>query len=212
MPLNRLKRLLVPQDNIFFELMQKQAETAQEAALALSQLLKNYASARDGSKKIRELEHQGDRLMRDLYTALNKTFIVPIDHGDISVLASALDDVIDLIDHIATLLIAYEVNPPSPAMEQLAKLLEQQVKELCHAVTAINHSKTYGKDTEYCNKIKQLENQADELYVKEIAALFKKKEPLEVLKHKEILDCLESATDKVDKAAQHISDIVMKHS
>ena len=212
MPLTRLKNLLVPQDGLFFELMQKQAEIAHASSQALCHLLSDHHNMKKNAAKIRELEHQGDQLMRDLYTALNKTFIVPIDHTDISTLGSALDDVIDLIDHVSTLLVIYKIAKPSPAMIQLAELIYNQTHELKSAVASINHSRTYGEVAKYCTKIKSFENKADEVYIHAIEALFGKKEPLEVIKQKEILECLESTTDKIDKAAQHISDIVMKHS
>lgn len=213
MPWTKLKRLIVPQDGLFFDLMQQQAETAHAATQSLSQLLQgSYHNAPKKSKEIRKLEHQGDQLMREVYIALNKTFIVPIDHGDISALAGALDDIVDLIDHVSTLLVVYEIKAPSPAMIQLAGVLVSQTNDLRNAVGAINHARTYGKVAEHCAKIKQLENRADEIYIQAIVALFRKNEPLVVLKQKEILDNLEAATDKVDKAAQNISDIVMKHS
>lgn len=212
MPLMKLKRLLVPQDGIFFELLQKQTVIAYASSQALYELLKDYRSVQKKARKIREFEHQGDVLMREIYTALNKTFIVPVDHADISILASALDDIIDLIDHISTLLIAYKIAKPSSAMIQLAELVVNQTNELKGAVSAINHSKTYNEVAKHCNKIKEIENKADETYIHAVSILFEKSEPLEIIKQKEILECLESTTDKIDKAAQHISDIVMKHS
>jgi predicted phosphate transport protein (TIGR00153 family) len=212
MPLNRIKKLIVPQENIFFELMEKQADKACEAAHALADLLENYTDVQVKVKKIKEIEHQGDFLMRDIYTALNKTFIVPIDHADIATLASALDDVLDLVDQTAILLVAYDIKNPSPAMVQLSKLLVTQTQELKNAVTAITHSHTYNKAYAHCDKIKGCEIKADEEYIRAIAVLFKGNDPIYIMKHKEILDCLETATDQADHAAQHISDIVMKHS
>lgn len=212
MPLNRIKKLIVPQENIFFELMEKQADKAYEAAQVLANLFTDYNDVQKKAEKIKEIEHQGDYLTRDVYTALNKTFIVPIDHADISTLASALDNVLDLVDQTAILLVAYDIKTPPPAMVQLSKLLVIQTQELKNAVVSITHSKTYNKAYAYCDKIKQCEIKADEEYIRAITALFKGTDPIVVLKHKEILDCLESATDKADHAAQHISDIVMKHS
>jgi len=212
MPLNKLKNLIVPQDNVFFELMEQQAETAQNAAETLYDLLKDYKEIDKKTKKIKDLEHHGDDLMRKLYTALNKSFIVPIDHGDISTLAGTLDDVSDLVDGVSTLLVVYEISTPSPAMIELAELLVEQTKELKKAVSAIGHTKTYGKIVEHCNKIKQLEMKSDDIYVKAVASLFKKTDPIDIIKQKEILYYLEAATDKADNASQYISDIVMKHS
>ena len=212
MPLTKLKHLLVPPDEQFFDLMQKQAEIAHSASKELYELLKDSQNVQKNADKIRDLEHQGDQLMRDLYTALNKTFIVPIDHSDIATLASALDDIIDLIDHVTTLLMIYKIAKPTPAMIQLGELVAEQTDELRNAVVSINHSKTYGQVAKHCNKIKGIENKADEIYIKAVEALFEKSEPIQIIKQKEILECLESTTDKVDRAAQHISDIVMKHS
>jgi hypothetical protein len=201
----------VPQDHQFFDLLQKQAETAHAAAHALSELVGDYHDIRDKVKKIKDLEHQGDELTRSVYAALNKTFIVPIDHADISTLASALDDVLDMTDHVSTLLVVYEIAKPTPAMVDLTNCLVDQTEELQNAIIALNHSRTYGKVSSYCDKIKKSEIKADEVYTTAVAALFKKTDAIEIIKQKEILETLETATDKADKAAQIISDIVMKY-
>lgn len=212
MPLKKIKNFLVPEDSIFFDLMEKQAETAHLGSQALYDLLKDFTDVESKTKKIKDLEHRGDDLTREVYTALNKTFIVPIDHSDISTLTSALDSVLDLLDHTSTMFFVYSINKPTPEMVRLAELVVAQTKELKSAVAAINHQKTYGKVADHCNKIKELEIKADEVYVNAIAALFKTEKPMEVIKQKEILECLESTTDMADKAAQIISDIVMKHA
>ncbi|MBU0591115.1 DUF47 family protein [Candidatus Micrarchaeota archaeon] len=212
MPLNKIKHFFVPHDGSFFELMQKQAEIAHATSTALCDMLANYKDLQVKSNKIKNLEHEGDQIMREIYTSLNKTFIVPIDHGDISTLASSLDDIVDHIDHISTLLVAYKIVKPLPAMNKLADILVNQSTELRSAVTAINKSKTYNQVAKHCSKIKELENNADEIYIHAITVLFEKSDPLEILKYKEILEHLESTTDKMDKAANHISDIVMRHS
>jgi uncharacterized protein len=212
MPLKMLKHFVVPQDHLFFDLLQKQAETAHEAAGELSALLSDYRDISRKVKRIKDLEHQGDDLTRSIYTALNRTFIVPMDHADISTLASALDDVLDMADHASSLMVAYGIDKPSPAMVELAKVLDGQTAELTSAVKAINHSRTYGKVSAHCDRIKQLEIRADELHKQAIIELFKKTDAIMIIKHKEVLDCLEAATDRADKASQHISDIVMKHA
>ncbi len=207
-----IKNLVVPQDHFFFDLLQKQAETAHTASQELSGLMGDYRDIRAKVKKIKDLEHQGDELMRAIYTALNKTFIVPIDHADISSLANALDDVVDMVDHASAMLISYDIPKPSPPMVELSSILVEQTKELRDAVVAINHSRTYGRVSAHCNRIKHFEMKADEVHARAITALFKTTDAIEILKHKEILDCLEAATDKADKASQNISDIVMKHA
>ena len=178
MPLNKLKNLIVPQDSVFFDLMEKQAKTAHAASQELSALMQDYRGVQEKSKKIRELEHRGDELMRDVYGALNRTFIVPIDHADISTLASSLDDVLDLTDHTANLFVMYEIEAPTPAMVEMAGILASQTGELRSAVAAINNSRTYAKVPAHCNEIKRLEMTADGIYNQAVAALFKKKDAI----------------------------------
>lgn len=210
--MTKLRNFLVPQDTLFFELMEKQAKIAHEGAQGLSGLFKDYRNVSAKAAAIRELENEGDLLMRDIYTALNKTFIVPIDHSDIASLASSLDDVLDLADHAAHLLIIYKIEKPTPAMAKLAAILARQTKELQSAVLAINSARTYANVSSHFNEIKNLEIKADEVYTSALAELFSSKDAIEVLKQKEILDCLENAVDKAEKTAHHISDIVMKHA
>jgi hypothetical protein len=192
--------------------MLKQADTAHEASQALCILMQGEADANESAKKIRELEHRGDQLVRDVYRALHTTFIVPIDHSDISQLAGALDDVTDIIDHTAAAVFIYKIQKPTPAMVRLAELLVQQTGELQKAVVAVSNGSTYRTAAQHCNEIKRLETEADELYDSAVGKLFEGKDPIEIIKQKEILFCLETATDRVDKAAHTIADITLKHA
>src|SRR3989338_10782830 len=137
MPLKTLRRLILPHDALFFDLMLKQAETACAASSALSDLLHNYGDLATAAARIRDLEHEGDQQVRDVYTALRTTFIVPIDHSDISLLAGALDDITDIIDHMSATLVAYRITKPTPVMAQLAEVLARQTGALEKAVAAI---------------------------------------------------------------------------
>ncbi|MEM4255075.1 MAG: DUF47 family protein [Candidatus Norongarragalinales archaeon] len=163
-------------------------------------------------EKIRALEHDGDDLVREVYAALHSTFIVPIDHGDISMLAGAIDDVIDVVDHTAATLVAYHFEKPTLAMARLAELLERQSLELQKAISAISNPRTYGQAAACCAEIKRLEDEADAIYTAAIGELFASRDAVEIIKQKDVLACLETATDKVDKAAHIVSDITVKHA
>ncbi|MFH0922931.1 MAG: DUF47 family protein [Candidatus Micrarchaeota archaeon] len=212
MPFNTLKQLILPKNGQFFDIMQKQAETANYAAKELAILMSDYVLLPESAAKIREFEHQGDALMRELYLALNTSFIVPIDHSDISMLAGSLDDVLDRIDQTATFFALYKITSPTQPMVKMTEVIAKQTHELVGAVSSIKSAKTYGKAAAHCNEIKKLENEADELYNAALGELFESKDAIEIIKQKDALECLEHAADRVDKAAQIISDIVMKHA
>jgi hypothetical protein len=212
MPFKTLKRLILPHDELFFELMLKQAETAQEATQVLCSMMRDYKDVEAAVEKMRDLEHKGDQLVREVYSALHSTFIVPMDHGDISQLTGSLDDVVDIVDHTAEMMVTYRIAKPTPPMVQLSEVLMKQAGELQKAVAAINNSNTFGKASEHCREIKRLETEADDIYNDAIGEVFRGTNAIEIIKQKDVLFCLETATDKVDKAAQIISDITIKHA
>lgn len=211
MPLKTLKQFIVPQEHIFYELLQGQAETAHDAACALRDLMHQYKDVDAQAKRIKGLEHKGDELVHELYDQLNKTFIVPMDHDDLSGLATALDDIVDLTNASAKYLAVYQIKKPLPAMVTLSDLLAQQTAELLAAIQSLKSSKHFARATKACIEINRLENEADDAYTQGLADLFKTDDAVFILKHKEVLDRIESACDRVERAAHAVSNIVMKH-
>lgn len=212
MPFSKIKHFLVPQDGVFFDFMLREAEVTDIAAGRLHDLVYNYSDVSAKAKAIRELEHEGDEVLRKLHAELSRTFIVPIDHGDISALSESLDDVLDFVDHSANMLVVYEITAPSAGMVRLSSLLVKQTGDLKAAVASLRSQGTYANALEHCLEINRVENEADEVYSSEIGRLLKKNDAIELFKEKEVLACFEDAIDKVDKAAKIISDIILKHS
>lgn len=212
MPFSNIKRFILPQDGVFFDLLEKQADVAVSASKELSLLFKDFRGVKEKAEKIRCLEHEGDKLMHALYVELNKSLIVPMDHDDVTALGSCLDDVADLANVVAKRLVDYEIRAPSPAMIKLASLLALQSLEIKRAVCGLRSKKTYEDANQACIEINRLENEADDAYSKGVGALFKKKDAIEIIKQKEILDSIETALDKGEGAANVVCDIMMKQS
>ena len=211
MPLSSIKQFIVPQEHVFFELLQAQAETAHEAACALQGLMHQYQDIEKHAKSVKNLEHKGDELVHKIYEQLNTSFIVPMAHDDLLGLATALDDVLDLTNASVKYLAVYQIKKPLPAMVELSDLLSRQTAELLAAVQSLRSSKTFSRATKACIEINRLENEADDAYTQGLVDLFKTDDAVFILKHKEVLDRLESATDRVERAANAVSDILMKH-
>jgi hypothetical protein len=118
-----LRELLIPQDKVFFDLFEKQAGVAKEAAWQLVALTEDFTSVKEKRHSIENLEHQGDLLTHDIYNQLNTTFITPLDPEEISRLASTLDDVVDFIDGATEKMFYYGIGTPDLHMVELAKLI-----------------------------------------------------------------------------------------
>ncbi len=207
-----LKEWILPQDKHFFNMLENEAQNVLDGANAFFDMLKNYESIKEKQQKIKDIEHQGDDFVHEIFEELNKTFITPIDHEDISKLASAFDDVLDYIDGTATRLVLYEIEKPDENMIKLAEVLVKQTTELNIALSGLRDLNNSKEIEKRCIEVNRLENIADDIYKTSVAQLFKTKDAIEIMKLKEVYERLEFATDKCEDAANVISDIVVKNS
>ena len=177
---------------------------------ALVQLFDQYQQHSEKTAEIKKIEHIGDELTHSILRKLNQTFITPFDREDIHHLASSLDDVLDLMNAAAERTWMYKITAPPPAAAKLAKLIFAQCEQLRGAVA---HLQRNGDVLERCIEIKRLENEADSVSREAIGKLFEiEKDPLTLIKIKELLEVLESATDKAEDAANVVETVVLKNT
>ena len=193
-------------------MLENESQNVLDGSKAFLDMLKNYENIKEKQQKIKDIEHQGDDYVHEIFEELNKTFITPIDHDDISKLASAFDDVLDNIDGTATRLVLYEIQKPEENMLKLAEVLLDQSIELRQAVYGLRNIKKSKETEKRCIEVNRLENVADDLYKTSIANLFKRNDAIEIMKLKEVYERIEFAIDRCEDAANVISDIVVKNS
>ncbi len=206
------KEWIIPQDKHFFNMLENESQNVLDGSIAFLDMLKNYENIKEKQQKIKDIEHQGDDFVHEIFEELNKSFITPIDHEDISALASAFDDVLDYIDGTATRLVLYEIEKPEENMIKLAEVIVTQATELNTALSGLRNIKNPREIEKRCIEVNRLENVADDIYKTSVAQLFKRKDAIEIMKLKEVYERLEFATDKCEDAANVISDIVVKNS
>ncbi len=161
-------------------------------------------------RKIKDLEHQGDELTYEIVSTLNRTFVTPFDHEDIYALASGLDDILDYIEEVADTANLYGITTiPEPARE-LARLLAQAVAHLEQAIGKLESGK--GMD-EHSAEVHRLEDVGDSTSRHAIAELFSgQRQPLEVIKLKDLYDLLENALDRCETVANVLEGIATKNA
>jgi len=158
--------------------------------------------------QLQEIEHKGDDLTHAIITKLNQTFITPFDREDIHKLASSLDDVLDFANSAATRLIVYNITDPPPESADLAGVIVRQAVELGRAVAVLEKN---GLVLQHCVEVNRLENEADQISRKAIAHLFEtEKDPIRLIKIKELYEVLERATDKAEDAANVLESVMVK--
>lgn len=204
---NILTRLL-PRERTFFALFTEVTANIQAGAEALADIFKDYRDVPSKVSHVKDLEHRGDQLTHQIFTKLNQTFVTPFDREDIHALTGKLDDVLDLIDAGATRLVLYKVDKIRPGAIELADILVRSTQEIHAAVSRLEKLEGI---LDYCITINSLENEADTAVRAAIARLFQEeKDPVEIIKWKEILEVLEFATDKCEDVANILEAVVLK--
>ena len=204
---------LLPRDEKFFDLFSAVATFTVEAARLLQELLRADAPRRGAIvDQIKRLEHQADQVTHEVVTRLDRVFITPLDREDIHLLASRLDDVIDLIDGTARRLLMFRAGKAPEGAVLIADVIGKAVTELQVAVRALEKNKG-GTVLAACVQVKRMEEEGDSLYHEWLGRLFEgEPSPLDVIKWKEIYDNLEKTLDFIEDAANVLESISIKHA
>ena len=201
---------IIPRDTTFFVMFAEIAKNLTSGATVLVDLFEHYQDTQGKTAEIKRIEHVGDDLTHSVLTKLNQTFITPFDREDIHRLASSLDDVLDFINAAAERIAMYKITDPPPAAAQLSKFILAQCQELGEAVS---HLQKNGDVLARCVEIKRFENEADVASREAIGKLFDtEKDPINLIKSKELLEVLETATDKAEDAANVLETVVVKNA
>ncbi|MGA9120981.1 MAG: DUF47 family protein [Bacteroidota bacterium] len=207
---------LLPKDDKFFVYFEKDVENLLNAAVIFRDMMSPAMSKDERAQKIRrieELEHKGDEITHGIFSELASTFITPFDREDIHALASKLDDILDYIQGAAGRIILYRVETLSDDHQQLASMIHDAVVELHTAIPLLRDFHHVEKIKECLVRINSLENEADDLFERSIARLFETcTDPILLIKTKEILVSLETATDQCEDAANVIESIIVKNA
>ncbi|MDH4230489.1 MAG: DUF47 family protein [Nitrospirota bacterium] len=203
---------LFPKEIDFFEIFDRAALNITKAATLLVALMENFDNLDQRAKEIYEVEQEGDILTHEIMKKLNKTFLTPIDREDIYALASRMDDVLDLIWGAVDRLTIFKVAESTPAAVTISKDLLATTEVMHKAIHKLKE-KNYSHVQEYCIEINRLENRVDRDFRDALARLFEEvKDPILIIKWKEIYEHLENCSDKCEDVANIIEAIVLKHA
>jgi hypothetical protein len=207
----KLKDWLVPREEKFFDLLEEQSAIVLEGTEALVEMLSDPKELRAHKTTIKEIEHKGDMKTHALYQALNATFITPLDREDIANLTDAMDDILDFTYDVAKHLYLYEVQATPKETVEVAMMLRDQTRHLVEAMQMLRDPSKRGHLQAKLVEIHRLENSADELTDRMKQDLFRGDDVKHILKMKDVLEYLETATDKAEDAADVLRDILVKH-
>jgi predicted phosphate transport protein (TIGR00153 family) len=200
---------LVPQNREFFRLLEGASENAVGIARLLVRLLDEFPSNGNLLREIKELEHEGDRLTREVVDLLNRTFVTPFDRDDLYRLAGALDDVCDHVDEAAGNIAGYGVDQVRPKAKEQAQVLLRSAEKLDQAVHRLEGFKDAGAEL---HALRDLEDEGDRLNRDAVSELFASgDDPVTIIRWKDIHEQLEEAVDACENAADVLEAILVKN-
>jgi hypothetical protein len=201
---------LIPREQRFFDLFVEDAANVLAGARQLEGMLRTYDEPVARAAEIRATEHRGDEISHDIGHRLEATFVTPFDREEIYALISGLDDVLDLIEEAADTFVLYRIEAPTATAVDQAAIIVKQV-EILH--DALVHLKGFKGLDKYWIEVHSLENEGDRVVRAAIAGLFHdEKDPVSLVKWKDIYGLLEATIDKAEDVANIIERITIKHA
>ncbi len=200
----------IPKEEQYFDLFKQMTLYISDAARELKEMLADKnRDYEEYSRRIKGLEHACDELTHTVATRLNQSFITPFDREDIYHMSSALDDIVDLIDDAARAIIIFDVHEITDYAHHFAEVIARMAEQLREIVSTLQKPKNI---TQRLVEIHRLENEGDDIYHAAITRLFhEERDPLTVLKWKEIYEKLEAAVDRCEYVANIIESVIIKN-
>ncbi len=214
MSINSIFQFLVPKDKKFFPLFEEASSNLIEIASTLHEAVNLPLKERDILfQKIDELEIKGENITRQTNIELSRNFITPFDREDIYALITSIDNVADNIHGASSRMKLYQVDKITKSIRKLTEINLEACQNIDIAVRELKNLKKIKNITDACSRINKLENKSDNVYDKAVSELFENEtDAKNIIKYKEVLSVLESATDKCKGVASVLESISVKHS
>jgi uncharacterized protein Yka (UPF0111/DUF47 family) len=213
--LDRAVKWLLPREEHFFDLL----ERGSASVLRSGELLVTCCEARTAVDReeavamMGDEEHASDRVIQEVYDALNKTFVTPLDRSDIYALATDLENVVDRVHGTITQIVVHAMEDLPPGSPEIARKVLEAAREIDGAVKQLRHLKEPDVIRNHCKTVQQIEHDGDQIFRARIGEMFRtEKDAVRLLKHKEFLEGLENTLDACDDVANALESLVIKNA
>jgi len=205
-------KLFTPRET-FYDLFEELADKLEEGVKLFTEILANYEYSEYKVGKLKEIEHEADHITHQVYKRMHKVFLTPLDREDIYLLANKMDSILDMIEASAVRMYLYKVKTPAEELFVLMRILTEAIAKVKGVVHALRDKKNSKMILEACVEINTLENEGDYVLRTAMARLFEReKDPIELIKWKEIFERIEESIDVCEDVSNIIEGIVLKHA
>lgn len=212
--LNKILHFLVPKENKFIPLLKEASSNLVEVSVHLDELVNVAKKEREELfEKLTLLDDESERITRNINLELSRNFLTPFDREDIHALNIAMNDVVDYLNDAANRMIFYQVDDVTKSIKKLTVVNVDACKLIHKGIDCLAGNKKLTHINVICKKIHDLEVKADKIHDKSIAEIFEKETDVKtIIKYKEVLSALETATDKCKSVSNILESIMVKYS
>jgi hypothetical protein len=202
----------IPKEEKFFDLFEELVEKIDEGIVLFQNMLDHFDTFDVQLVKLKEIEHEADIITHRTYEKLHKTFLTPLDREDIYALVNKLDSVLDLTEASAIRMSLFKIKKPAPELFEQAKILRRALEKMKKMIHGLRNMKNSKMILDACVEINTLENEGDTILRSTLGRLFEnEKDPIELIKWKEIFERFEEAIDVCEDVSNIVEGIVLKH-
>jgi uncharacterized protein len=216
MNIDKIIKWFMPKEERFHQLLEKATQNLLLSAKVFSEIAHatSLEDRRIKSVQLKALEREGDDITRQIFEALNTTFITPFDREDLRSLGSDLDDIVDHLESVAKYLVLFELADAPEPLRRFAEILYSMAEEIDQMRVLIWDMGNINKIQTSMVRVSELENQGDSLYFAVISDLYRKgcTESIEILKWKEVYDGLEEACDRCKDFTHVVGNVTIKNA
>lgn len=214
MKLNTIFQFMVPKDRTFYPLFEQVSSNLLLLAETLHEGVNHPAKQREEYfKTVDALKKEIELLAQTIRIELGKNFITPFDREDIHFLSSAMDDVADFMNEAASRMRLYQVDKITKSIRKLTAVNLEKCEHISKAIKELKNMKNMPAVSDCCNEIYKLEAKADKIFDKAVADIFENETNVkDIIKYKEVLSSLETASDRCKKVAKVLETITVKYS
>lgn len=214
MSLNSIFQFLVPKDKKFYPLFEEAANKIKLLSETLHEAVNLPTNEREKLlKEVEVLKSEIEQIVQTTRVELERNFITPFDREDINSLMTAVDEIADHLSDAASRMRLYQIDKVTKPLRKLTEANLEACNEVAKCIYYIKDMKNLKAITEGCKVILRLERKADKVFDKAVADIFENETNIiEIIKYKEVMDALETATDSCRRVANVLETITVKYS
>ncbi|MGL4581491.1 MAG: DUF47 domain-containing protein, partial [Flavobacterium sp.] len=207
-------QFLVPKDKTFYPLFEKAAGKIKKLSETLNEAVNAPAKERDQLlKNVEVLKQEIEAIAQTTRVELGKNFITPFDREDIHNLITAVDDIADHLSDAASRMRLYQIDKVTKPLRKLTEANLEACSEVAKGLLILKDNKNFEALAEISKNISRLERKADKVFDKAVADIFENEtNAIEIIKYKEVMMALETATDSCKDVANVLETITVKYA